>query len=157
MAMRAVVGVTSNPTMFAKALSGGDAYEEQIAASGGDAKSVFLALVMLDVTKFVASFDRLLEQIRAKRHVSLRRFARRSRHRSGSSGGAGHGVEAPFAGEPFQLVRASVLELEARRQCESPRRLGDENLIPAGLAHDAAASCTATPRKLPPTSSTSPT
>src|SRR6266511_4631091 len=37
----AVVGVTSKPTIFAKALSGGDAYDEQIAASGGDAKSVF--------------------------------------------------------------------------------------------------------------------
>jgi transaldolase len=46
----AVVGVTSNPTIFANALSGGDAYDEQIAASGGDAKSVFLALAMRDVT-----------------------------------------------------------------------------------------------------------
>jgi transaldolase len=46
----AVVGVTSNPTIFAKALSGGDAYDEQIAASNGDAKSVFLALAMRDVT-----------------------------------------------------------------------------------------------------------
>jgi transaldolase len=46
----AVSGVTSNPTIFAKALSGGDAYDEQIAASGGDAKSVFLELAMRDVT-----------------------------------------------------------------------------------------------------------
>jgi transaldolase len=46
----AVVGVTSNPTIFAKALSGGDAYDEQIAASDGDAKSVFLALAMRDVS-----------------------------------------------------------------------------------------------------------
>jgi transaldolase len=46
----AVSGVTSNPTIFAKALSGGDAYDEQIAASGGDANSVFLALAMRDVT-----------------------------------------------------------------------------------------------------------
>ncbi len=45
----AVVGVTSNPTIFANALSGGDAYNEQIAASGGDAKSVFLELAMRDV------------------------------------------------------------------------------------------------------------
>jgi transaldolase len=45
-----VSGVTSNPTIFAKALSGGDAYDEQIAASGGDAKSVFLELAMRDVT-----------------------------------------------------------------------------------------------------------
>jgi transaldolase len=46
----AVSGVTSNPTIFAKALSGGDAYDEQIAASGGDAKSVFVELAMRDVT-----------------------------------------------------------------------------------------------------------
>jgi transaldolase len=47
----AVVGVTSNPTIFAKALSGGGgAYDEQIAASGGDAMSVFLELAMRDVS-----------------------------------------------------------------------------------------------------------
>lgn len=45
-----VSGVTSNPTIFAKALSGGDAYDEQIAASAGDARSVFLELAMRDVT-----------------------------------------------------------------------------------------------------------
>jgi transaldolase len=46
----AVVGVTSNPTIFAKALSGGDAYDEQIAESGDDdAKTIFLDLAMRDV------------------------------------------------------------------------------------------------------------
>jgi transaldolase len=45
-----VTGVTSNPTIFARALSAGDAYDEQIAASDGDAKSVFLELAMRDVT-----------------------------------------------------------------------------------------------------------
>jgi len=45
----AVVGVTSNPTIFAKAVSGGAAYDEQIATSDGDATSVFLELVMRDV------------------------------------------------------------------------------------------------------------
>jgi transaldolase len=45
----AVVGVTSNPTIFATALSDGDAYDEQIAASHGDANSVFLQLAMRDV------------------------------------------------------------------------------------------------------------
>jgi transaldolase len=34
----AVVGVTSNPTIFAKALSDGGAYDEQIGVSGGDAR-----------------------------------------------------------------------------------------------------------------------
>jgi transaldolase len=46
----AVVGVTSNPTIFANALAGGEAYDEQIAASSADAKSVFLELAMRDVT-----------------------------------------------------------------------------------------------------------
>ena len=45
----AVTGVTSNPTIFAKALSGGDAYDEQIASSDGDEMSVFLELAMRDV------------------------------------------------------------------------------------------------------------
>ena len=45
----AVVGVTSNPSIFQKALAQGLAYDEQIAASHGDAKSVFLELAMRDV------------------------------------------------------------------------------------------------------------
>jgi transaldolase len=46
----AVVGVTSNPSIFQKALAHGHAYDEQIAAGEGDAKSVFLELAMRDVT-----------------------------------------------------------------------------------------------------------
>ncbi|MDQ3777525.1 MAG: transaldolase [Actinomycetota bacterium] len=46
----AVVGVTSNPSIFEKALSRGAAYDEQIAAStAADAKRVFLDLAMRDV------------------------------------------------------------------------------------------------------------
>jgi transaldolase len=46
----AVVGVTSNPTIFAKALSRGDHYDAQLASrGGGNAKRVFLALAMRDV------------------------------------------------------------------------------------------------------------
>jgi transaldolase len=46
----AVVGVTSNPTIFEKALASGDAYDEQIAASGDvDAKHVFLGVATRDV------------------------------------------------------------------------------------------------------------
>jgi transaldolase len=45
----AVVGVTSNPTIFANALSSGDAYDQQIAAADGDARSVFLELALKDV------------------------------------------------------------------------------------------------------------
>jgi transaldolase len=46
----AVVGVTSNPTIFEKALAHGDAYDAQLAArGGGDPKRVFHALAMRDV------------------------------------------------------------------------------------------------------------
>jgi transaldolase len=46
----AVVGVTSNPTIFEQALSHGDAYDAQLTSSGsGNAKHVFLALTMRDV------------------------------------------------------------------------------------------------------------
>ena len=44
-----VVGVTSNPTIFAKALSQGAAYDAQIASSYDDPTSVFHALAMRDV------------------------------------------------------------------------------------------------------------
>ena len=45
----AVVGVTSNPSIFEKALAHGHAYDEQIAARDTDARSVFLELAMRDV------------------------------------------------------------------------------------------------------------
>jgi len=46
----AVVGVTSNPTIFQKALARADAYDAQLAArGGGDTKRVFHALAMRDV------------------------------------------------------------------------------------------------------------
>jgi transaldolase len=45
----AVVGVTSNPSIFGKALSQGSAYDTQIEGSVGDLISVFHALAMRDV------------------------------------------------------------------------------------------------------------
>ena len=45
----AVVGVTSNPSIFDEALAHGHAYDEQIAATDTDANGVFLALAMRDV------------------------------------------------------------------------------------------------------------
>jgi transaldolase len=46
----AVVGVTSNPSIFQKALAHGHAYDEQIAASTeGGGESVFLSLALRDV------------------------------------------------------------------------------------------------------------
>jgi transaldolase len=47
----AVVGVTSNPTIFEKALAHSDAYNAQLTArDGGDTKRVFHALAMRDVS-----------------------------------------------------------------------------------------------------------
>jgi transaldolase len=47
----AVVGVTSNPSIFQKALAHGHAYDEQIAAaSEGEPESVFLELALRDVS-----------------------------------------------------------------------------------------------------------
>jgi transaldolase len=45
----AVVGVTSNPSIFEKALAHGHAYDEQIASSEAEARGVFLELAMRDV------------------------------------------------------------------------------------------------------------
>ena len=48
----AVVGVTSNPSIFQKALAEGNAYDEQIRASSGvegDAARIFLSLALRDV------------------------------------------------------------------------------------------------------------
>jgi len=46
----AVVGVTSNPSIFQKALAHGHAYDEQIAASSeSDAENIFLSLALHDV------------------------------------------------------------------------------------------------------------
>src|SRR6266542_2214365 len=48
----AVVGVTSNPTIFQKALASGDAYDEQLKAlldKEEDLKEIFLALSAEDV------------------------------------------------------------------------------------------------------------
>jgi len=47
-----VAGLTSNPTIFDKAISGGDAYDEQIAevsAAGGSTEEVFFELALADL------------------------------------------------------------------------------------------------------------
>ena len=50
----AVVGVTSNPTIFQKAISAGDAYDEQlrdVLAEERDPKEIFLRLAVQDVNE----------------------------------------------------------------------------------------------------------
>jgi transaldolase len=68
----AVSGVTSNPTIFQKAISTGDAYDEQIAASDGDARSVFLELAMRDVTSACDLFQPVWERTKGREgYVSI--------------------------------------------------------------------------------------
>jgi hypothetical protein len=78
----AVVGVTSNPTIFANALAGGDAYGAQIAAARRDAGSAFLALAMRDVSTACDLLrpvpSRLLRRLRARPRQQQRRSRRPS-------------------------------------------------------------------------------
>src|SRR5438876_9705240 len=62
----AVVGVTSNPSIFQKALAHGHAYDEQIAASNEDAKSVFLSLALHDVAAACDLLRPVWEQTEAR-------------------------------------------------------------------------------------------
>ena len=59
----AVVGVTSNPSIFQKALAEGNAYDEHIAASNDeDAESIFLSLALRDVAAACDLLGRVWEQ-----------------------------------------------------------------------------------------------
>jgi transaldolase len=52
-----VTGLTSNPTIFDKAISGGDDYDDAIRASGaGDAEAVFFELAIDDLRRAAALF-----------------------------------------------------------------------------------------------------
>jgi transaldolase len=62
----AVVGVTSNPSIFQKALAHGHAYDEQIAASNEDAESVFLSLALHDVAAACDLLRPVWEQTEAR-------------------------------------------------------------------------------------------
>jgi transaldolase len=61
---RAVVGATSNPTIFQKAMTGGDAYDEQInelAEQGSDVESTFWTLAQQDIIDACAVFHPVWE------------------------------------------------------------------------------------------------
>jgi transaldolase len=62
MAEDAVVGVTSNPSIFAKALARGQAYDADIAAGDGDAIAAFHALAIDDVSAACDLFRPTWEQ-----------------------------------------------------------------------------------------------
>ena len=57
-----VTGQTSNPTIFDKAISGGDAYDEQIAElreKGMEPEDIFFELALADVTRAAKMFARI--------------------------------------------------------------------------------------------------
>ncbi len=70
-----VVGATSNPTIFQKAMSSGDAYDEQIhelAAQGSDTSQTFWTLAQQDITEACDLFRRIWEEGRGRDgYVSL--------------------------------------------------------------------------------------
>jgi transaldolase len=60
-----VTGQTSNPTIFDKAISGGDAYDEQIAElreKGTEPEDIFFELALADVTRAARMFKRIHEE-----------------------------------------------------------------------------------------------
>jgi len=60
-----VTGLTSNPTIFDKAISGGDAYDEQIAElreKGMAAEEIFFELALADVMRAARMFQEIHEQ-----------------------------------------------------------------------------------------------
>ena len=69
----AVVGVTSNPTIFQKAIAAGEAYDDQlreVLAEERDPKEIFLRLAIQDVSD---ALDLLTEAVLVERHESFRR------------------------------------------------------------------------------------
>jgi transaldolase len=69
----AVVGVTSNPTIFQKALSQGSAYDEQLKEleHAGDAKEIFLHLAVQDVENALDLLAPVHEQNAQDGYVSI--------------------------------------------------------------------------------------
>jgi transaldolase len=60
-----VTGQTSNPTIFDKAISGGDAYDEQIAElreKGREPEDLFFELALADVTRAARMFEQIHQE-----------------------------------------------------------------------------------------------
>jgi transaldolase len=60
-----VTGQTSNPTIFDKAISGGDAYDEQITElreKGMEPEEIFFELALADVTRAARMFEQIHDQ-----------------------------------------------------------------------------------------------
>ena len=69
----AVVGVTSNPSIFGKALSRGSAYDAQIESSVGELISVFHALAMRDVAAACDVLRPVWERTESPRRLRVNR------------------------------------------------------------------------------------
>ena len=77
----AVVGVTSNPTIFEKAIAHGDAYDEQLREllpRQSDAKEVFLELACADVAAACDVFRPVWEQTAGETDMSRSKSTRTS-------------------------------------------------------------------------------
>ena len=60
-----VTGLTSNPTIFDKAISGGDAYDEQITelrSSGAEGEELFFELALADLNRAAKLFEPIHER-----------------------------------------------------------------------------------------------
>ena len=103
----AVVGVTSNPTIFAKALARGDHYDAQLAShGGGDAKRAFLALAMRDVANACDLLRPVWERTEGATATSRSRSTRTS----------------PTTPKPRSTRRRSCTQRSPSRTCSSRSR-----------------------------------
>jgi hypothetical protein len=96
----AVTGATSNPTIFATAITGSASYDDQLeTAPALEPRELFFALELErdGVRAFCDAYQRLLDRIEAKAH------ARRPTHRSRTGFTLRIPRTAPSAGEPCEV------------------------------------------------------
>ena len=88
-----ITGLTSNPTIFDKAISAGDAYDEQIAElqrAGLEGEELFFELALTDLRQAAELFEPINEPHRRRRRLGLARglAAARRRRRGDDRAGA---------------------------------------------------------------------
>ncbi len=94
-----VTGLTSNPTIFDKAIGGGDAYDEQIAelqAKGLEGEELFFELALTDLRRAAKLFRPDQRAHRRRGRLGLARGLAAARGRRGGDDQAGG--RSPFPG-----------------------------------------------------------
>ena len=79
-----VTGLTSNPTIFDKAIGGGDAYDEQIAElseQGLEGEDLFFELALTDLSRAAELFEPVNERTDRRRRLGLARGLAAARRR----------------------------------------------------------------------------